>query len=56
MQASARHTGKRDEPQDFLKFLQYEKFPAYVVVKAGSLHCLLKNVKAEIGRKEVFTS
>jgi hypothetical protein len=54
MQASARRTGKRDEPQDFLKFLQYEQIPAYVIVKAGLLKCLLKNIEAESGRKETF--
>jgi hypothetical protein len=39
-----------------LEFLQYEEFLAYLLVKAGSLYYLLKNIKAETGRNEVFIS
>lgn len=38
-----------------LKFLQYEEFFAYLIVKAGFLYCLLKNIEAESGRKEVMS-
>jgi hypothetical protein len=37
-----------------LEFLQYAEFLAYLLVKAGSLVCLLQNIKAETGRNGVF--
>ena len=37
----------------FSKFRQYEEFLAYVLVKTGSLYCLLHSNQAEIGGKEV---
>ena len=44
------------EPKDFLRFLQYGEFPAFVFVKAGSFYCLLNDNQAEIGGKEVAMS
>jgi hypothetical protein len=38
MQVSACRSGKRNELQDFFKFLQYEEFSAYVNMEPSSLH------------------
>lgn len=40
----------------FIKFLQYPEFLAYVLMKAGSLYYLLKNIQAEWTRKKMFTT
>ena len=44
-------TNKSDH---FVKFLQYTGFFAYLLMKAASLHCLLKNIKADSHRKEAL--
>lgn len=43
-----------DETQDFLRFLQYEEFLAYVIMKADFLYHLLEKNQVESGRKEVL--
>lgn len=43
-------------PKYFLEFLQYAQFLAYLRMKAGFWDCLLNNIQAEDGGKEVFAS